>query len=233
MAQTFRFETSELELIDNGKLIYAKEGRAISNENNLEIDAKNFEYNKELKLLKAFNGSAILKIEKIRIDFQEMNYDELSSVLTAKGNVKIIDLKRQLEVTSEIVFFNKKKNLIESPSSSILKDKFKNNFETKTFEYNINKNILKVKNATFKDISNNEFYFDLVFVNTSSNKLFGKDVEINLDNKSFNPNNEPRLKGNSVSLDNEITEITKGVFTTCKKRDECPPWQLSAEKNST
>ena len=109
MAQTFRFETSELELIDNGKLIYAKEGRAISNENNLEIDAKNFEYNKELKLLKAFNGSAILKIEKIRIDFQEMNYDELSSVLTAKGNVKIIDLKRQLEVTSEIVFFNKKK----------------------------------------------------------------------------------------------------------------------------
>ena len=230
MAQTFRFETSELELIDNGKLIYAKEGRAISNENNLEIDAKNFEYNKELKLLKAFNGSAILKIEKIRIDFQEMNYDELSSVLTAKGNVKIIDLKRQLEVTSEIVFFNKKKNLIESPSSSILKDKFKNNFETKTFEYNINKNILKVKNATFKDTQNNEFYFDLAFVNTSSNKLFGKDVEINLDNKSFNPNNEPRLKGNSVSLDNEITEITKGVFTTCKKRDECPPWQLSAEK---
>ena len=65
MAQTFRFETSELELIDNGKLIYAKEGRAISNENNLEIDAKNFEYNKELKLLKAFNGSAILKIEKL------------------------------------------------------------------------------------------------------------------------------------------------------------------------
>ena len=30
----------ELKLIDNGKLIYAKEGRAISNENNLEIDAK-------------------------------------------------------------------------------------------------------------------------------------------------------------------------------------------------
>ena len=38
-----------------------------------------------------------------------MNYDELSSVLTAKGNVKIIDLKRQFEVKSEIVFFNKKK----------------------------------------------------------------------------------------------------------------------------
>ena len=26
------------------------------------------------------------------------------------------------------------------------------------------------------------------------------------------------------------TEITKGVFPTCKKRKGCPPWQLSAEK---
>ena len=24
--------------------------------------------------------------------------------------------------------------------------------------------------------------------------------------------------------------ITKGTFTTCKKTDNCPPWQLSAEK---
>ena len=32
-----------------------------------------------------------------------------------------------------------------------------------------------------------------------------------------------------MSLDNEITEITKGVFTLVKK-NECPPWQLSAEK---
>ena len=27
-----------------------------------------------------------------------------------------------------------------------------------------------------------------------------------------------------------MTEVTKGVFTTCKKTDKCPPWQLSAEK---
>ena len=84
-----------------------------------------------------------------------MNYDELSSVLTAKENVKIIDLKRQLEVTSEIVFFKKKFDWVAFFIN--LKDKFKNNFETKTFEYNINKNILKVKNATFKDTQNNEF----------------------------------------------------------------------------
>ena len=38
------------------------------------------------------------------------------------------------------------------------------------------------------------------------------------------------MKGNSI-INNEIqTEIKNGVFTTCKKRDDCPPWELSAEK---
>ena len=26
------------------------------------------------------------------------------------------------------------------------------------------------------------------------------------------------------------TTITKGVFTTCKKNDDCPPWQLFAKE---
>ena len=38
------------------------------------------------------------------------------------------------------------------------------------------------------------------------------------------------MKGNSVINDEYKTEITKGVFTTCKKRDGCPPWELSAKK---
>ena len=38
------------------------------------------------------------------------------------------------------------------------------------------------------------------------------------------------MSGNSVVIEDHISEITKGVFTTCKKRDGCPPWQLSAKK---
>ena len=38
------------------------------------------------------------------------------------------------------------------------------------------------------------------------------------------------MKGKSIVKDNFSTEVTKGVFTTCKKRDGCPPWQLFAEK---
>ena len=70
----------------------------------------------------------------------------------------------------------------------------------------------------------------MAFINTLTNKLFGKDVAIDLNNNDFNKDNEPRLKGKSIIYENENTEITKGVFTTCKKNDNCPPWQISAEK---
>ena len=79
-----------------------------------------------------------------------------------------------------------------------------------------------------KDFKNNNFKTELAFINTKSKKLFGKDVEINLDNKSFNRNNDPRLKGRSIINDENFTEVQKGIFTTCKRNDKCPPWQLSA-----
>ena len=68
------------------------------------------------------------------------------------------------------------------------------------------------------------------YINSLTNTLVGKDLTLNLNNKSFNKNNEPRIKGKSIVNDNLFSEVTKGVFTTCKKRDGCPPWQLFAEK---
>ena len=54
--------------------------------------------------------------------------------------------------------------------------------------------LLKIENANFKDKNNNRFYTSLAFINTKTNKLFGKDVSVNLSNDTFEKNNEPRLK---------------------------------------
>ena len=32
------------------------------------------------------------------------------------------------------------------------------------------------------------------------------------------------------SKNDEITQISKGIFTSCKKRDGCPPWSIQAQK---
>jgi LPS-assembly protein len=231
VAEPFKFEATDIEIADNGNIIYANKGRAFSFDNNLEIEAEKFEYLKKLDLLKAYrNGTALIKSENLKIFFDEMIVDQKNSIIEAKGNVKIYDNKKDLLIETSLVTYNRINNILNSNTKSILTDKSKNIFDVDNFFYEINKDILKVENANFKDIDNNEFNTSIAYINTKTNQLFGKDIKANLNNKSFNKNNEPRLKGLSVVYDNENTEVTKGVFTTCKKTDKCPPWQLSAEK---
>ena len=229
-AEDFRFETSEIKVLNSGNLILTKEGKAFSIDGNLEIDAKKFEFNKSEKILKAFNGTAYFRSDNLKIDFDELISNQLTLITTAKKNVKIFDLNKQVSINTDLVTFDKNRNILESSTPSIIKDKIKNILNTNYFNYNLNNNIVKIQDANFKDINNNNFYIELAYLNTISNKLIGKDVVVDLNNKSFDNNNEPRIKGRSITYENEKTEITKGVFTTCKKTDECPPWQLSAEK---
>ena len=230
LSEPLRFESAEIEIKENGNKVIAKNGKAITQNDSIEIEAENFEYSKTSKVLKAFNGSALLKLDNIKIDFDSLIYDEENFIITANDNVKIFDFKKDLTITTDLIIFDQKKNLIKSDKRSTLIDKINNILNTETFEYDLKKNILKIEKAHLKDIEGNKFKIDLAYINTISNKLFGKDISVDLSNKSFNEDNEPRLKGNSISKDDEITEVTKGVFTTCKKRDNCPPWQLSAEK---
>ena len=230
-AETFKFETSNIEIVENGELIYANKGKAISSDNNLEIQADKFEYIKKIDLLKAFNsGLALIKSENLKIEFDKMIIDQKNLIIKANGNIKVYQMEKGLIIKTSSIIYDQKNNILSSSTKSILTDSHKNIFNVDSFYYELNKDVLKIENVNFKDIENNNFNTSLAYINTKTNKLFGKNISIDLNNKSFNKNNEPRLKGNSVINDNNFTEITKGVFTTCKKRDSCPPWQLSAEK---
>ncbi len=230
VANEFKFFTSEINILDEGNLVEAINGKAISENNEIEIQAEKFEYKKDLKILNALNGIALFKPDNIEIKFEEIQINQKSSLISTKESTTIKDLKRNLSVETKYVNYDKKNKILESKSKSLLKDKFNNSLSSESFNYDISKNILKINNSTLKDTKNNTFQIELAYINTKSNKLFGKDIEIDLNNESFNQENEPRLKGRSIIYNDKYTEITKGVFTTCKKRDNCPPWQLSAKK---
>ncbi len=230
-ANEFNFETKKIKILNEGNLIIADDGKAISSDNNLEIQAINFEYFKDLNFLKATQGIAFIKSENIRIEFNKLDVDQKKNILTAYDDVKIVDIKKKLIINTNTITYNRNSNNIKSETKSILRDRFKNILQTKFFNYDLNKNIIKVNDANLKDPENNNIKIEIAYLNTISNKLYGKDVIVNLNNESFNEMNEPRIKGNSIIYDNKNTEITKGVFTTCKKRNgKCPPWVLSAKK---
>ena len=81
-----------------------------------------------------------------------------------------------------------------------------------------------------KDSRKNTFEIEFIYIDTQSNLLIEKNIIINLNNEYFNKDNEPRLKGEKIKYENNLTEISNGVFTASRKTDNCPPWELSADK---
>ncbi len=230
VADQFNFETKVIEIIDGGNLVLAKKGTAKSIDEKLEIEAEEFKFNKISNLLKAFKGNAFIKSNNLKIQFDEIEFDQNNLTIYSKKKVKIFDLKRNYIIETDTIFYDQNKNILNSYSRSTLKDKNNNIFITDGFEFKKNENLIKIKNSKLTDFDKNIFHVELGYINTLTDTLVGKDLTLNLNNKSFDKNNEPRMKGKSIVADKLYTEVTKGVFTTCKKRDGCPPWQLLAEK---
>ena len=76
LANEFKFTTSQIKILDEGNYIEATNGKAVSEDDQIEIKAKKFEYKKNLKLLKAIDGLAIFKPDNIEIKFEEIQIDQ-------------------------------------------------------------------------------------------------------------------------------------------------------------
>ena len=229
LSQGFNFKGSNIEILDNGNQINANRGTAFSSDYNLEITSDRFEYFKDVDILKSFdNGTVIVKSEKLEMKYDNAIFDQKNSTIEATGNVEIFHMYEGFIIKNNKIIYDQKNNIVSSDDTTRIEDKFGNLYFVDNFKFEINKNLIKVKNLVTKDNQNNIFKSSLAFFNTKSGKVFGKDVNANLNNAMAD--HDFRLNGNSIVIEDNLSEITKGVFTTCKKRDTCPPWQLSAKK---
>ena len=74
------------------------------------------------------------------------------------------------------------------------------------------------------------FFLDGIF-NLKDKSFTASDTKINIHKNIFDRDkNDPRIYGASSKGENNITIINKGVFTTCQKREGCPPWSIKSEK---
>ena len=95
----------------------------------------------------------------------------------------------------------------------------------------INK-LLKIETVNLMDELKNKYSFNNAIINFQDNELIADGIKIDFFKNSFdNIENDPRLRGNLMYINDDKSLIKKGVFTTCKKRgDKCPPWQLKAQE---
>ena len=227
-ANEFIFKTLEINVIDNGNIIKASRGSAYSEVDNIIINAQSFEYNKTSSVLNANNASALLENKDIELKADKLIYDKKFSIIRALGNAQISDLKNDLIIKSENFSYSIKEQTVKSEFKSTFIDKFGNKFITQNFFYTINNSLVKIINANIIDIQNNTYYIEKAYLNLLTHRLLGKDILINFN--SMDQNNAPRLSGKTVNSDKNKTVVEKGVFTTCKKNDDCPPWQFLAKK---
>ena len=71
------FETPEIEMYENGNILKADKGGKAVIDNNTEIIADKFEYNKLTKILTAIGNAQIIdSLNKVTIDADEIKYEK-------------------------------------------------------------------------------------------------------------------------------------------------------------
>ena len=230
-AEELRFEAKSIEIEDRDKIITAKGGVKILSGDEIIIDANNMRYDKEKNFLKA-NGNIIItnKLENVEIKSDNITYDKKIEKIISSGNVKIKFENNYTLNTKEIIYLKSSGEIFINYITKI-KDNFENEIEIAQLNYNINDKLLKGKTVKLVDLQKNLYNFDTAIIDFAKNKIIADNVNIDFNKNIFgNPLNDPRLKGNYFLSDGKNSIVEKGVFTTCKKNDNCPPWQIKAKE---
>ena len=231
ISEELEFEATSIEIIDKDKIIIANDGVKILSGDEIVINADQMRYNKEEKFLEASGNILITnQIENIEIISDKITYDKNEEKIVSSGNVEIkIENNYRLK-TKKIIYLKNSEEILINDSSKI-KDNLGNEIEFAQLNYNAIDKLIKGKKVKLLDIEKNFYNFDNAIVDFSKNQIIADNVNINFNKNIFgNQLNDPRLKGNYFFSDGKKSIIKKGVFTSCKKNDDCPPWQIKAKE---
>ena len=228
-AKEVKFKAEEIEILREENLTIAYNGFATIQEDNINLKGKEIKYYKEKSLLLVSEGTIIDTSKNLEISANNIEYKIDQSNLNFKQQVQIIDKQNGLKINSNIINYDIKDQLIIGLGNSEILDRLGNTYEIKEFEYSINNKIIKLNKVKVLDTDKNTFNLDMAFLDLNKNELVAKDISLNFKG-SINSENEPRLKGRSLVSDKNKTLVKKGTFTLCKKREGCPPWEMSADE---
>ena len=259
-SEKINYSSNTIKILENGKIIYGEGDVKISIGESIFINSESFEYNKETGLYKIYNDVLFQdKINNIEATGSEFILSTFDNKILSKTKSNVIYKKTySIDLNSFEYDINNQK--ISSDNFVKIKDNINNYFELYEFLFDLKKSKFFGKEIKFIDNQLNKYFFNEVIVNTENDKLYGKEIKfldnqenkyllnevmINMNNdnlygKDFNVefnkslfgnnNNDPRLKAKSVKIQGQSSFLKKGVFTSCSKDNDCPPWSIYAEE---
>jgi len=245
--------TEDITYLKNKEIIFTK-GRSKATDQITTIDGDKFEYNKFLNELNA-KGNVI--INDIQADYliyaEDITYLKNKEIIFTKGETDAIIESDYIFKSKDVFLFRNEMELNSAYKSSLLDNSDSTLYNFDNFKYIINKKIIKGENieiiTSYLKAKSDKTYFKNGMFDLSNKNFLSTDIEILLHKglfdkeritiqgdedelkrfEKFKGKNDPRILGVSSSGDINKTVINKGIFTSCKKNDTCPPWSLKAE----
>ena len=223
------FDASDIEITNNQNLTIANNGIAKINDDGIIIEGVKIQYFKNESLIVVNQG----KIKKIDINLEIksdiIKYEIKEGKINFTNKVKIDDKKNNLIIYSDKINYDLSSQKILGEGNNKIVDDFENKYQMSEFEYSIKDKVIKLKKTKVTDLDKNTFELEAAYLDLNKKEILAKDIGLNF-KISENSENEPRLKGRSLISDEKNTIVKKGTFTFCKKREKCPPWEMSADE---
>ena len=214
----FFFEGEEIQILDEGNKLISKNGVKITTDNDLVFEGEEFEYDKT-KLELVLSNNVIIKDLKKKITIKTNKikfFKEDEKLFTYQ--ITEINIDNKYLIKSEDIIFDRRAGILSSNKNTSVIDNYKNELISDEFKFFTKDKLIKAKNVLIKDYLGNNTILENFVGNLNDDQFFGKDVKINFSKDTFgNSDNDPRLYGNTITSTKNISRISKGVFTTCKK----------------
>tara|TARA_B100000029_G_scaffold365206_1_gene358497 strand:- start:5352 stop:7769 length:2418 start_codon:yes stop_codon:yes gene_type:complete len=198
-----------------------------------EIHANKIIYQKKKEFLSAEGNVKILDVEGNILRTDKATYDKINELIITYDTSELI-LKEGYKLITKSITYDTKDEILSSSEKSIFNDPDGNIIETTMFQYDKKNNLFSsVGEIKILDIKKNKYFFKEFHADTKEKEMFGSDISVILDQSNFgvSEENDPRFVANDIFLSKDKINLSKGVFTVCKKRDgKCPPWSLRAKK---
>ena len=225
------YSSNTIKILENGKIISGEGDVQILIGENIFINSETFEYNKETGLYKIFNNVQFKDIKNnIEASGSEFILSTFDNKILSKTKSKII-YNQTYDIDLNNFEYDIYDQKIRSNDFVKIKDNINNYFELYEFLFDIKMNKFLGKEIKFVDNQQNKYLLSDVMINTDNNNLYGKDLNIDFNKSLFgNNNNDPRIKAKSIKIKDQSSFLKKGVFTSCSKDNDCPPWSMYAEE---
>ena len=234
-AEEFLFEVTDVEIIENGDIYKGNNRGKITTDSLIELTSDNFEYLKKINRLEANGNVQVIDIKNdLIINAEKIFYLKDKEIIYTVGKT-LINVSNKYNIKGFNLTLLKNDMILLSKERASITDTDSNIYKLSNFQYLIDKEVLKGEKIEITtklgQYDSDKYFFETGFFNLKEDKFLAKDINVKLHKKLFDDDeNDPRINAVSGYGEEFVSTFNKGVFTSCKKTDKCPPWKIVANK---